>query len=317
MDRASQITSAGPEITQEYIEEAPRTYEWRVNQPMFFHQCQHIRIDSLTITNAPCWTLSFNFCQSVKISNITIDNSLVIPNNDGLHFTGSRDVIVTDCHITSGDDCIALSSITDWNVPCENFVISNCILQSASKAISIGYMHSIVRNVIVDNIIVKKSNRCFVSMCHPYTGLVENIRVSNCIFEGRSYGGNWWGNGEPIVIMVTPQHIAAYRDPLPELRFSVSVKNIAFSNITCIAERPIGIVASEPILRNIQLRDICIEIIQEARPSLKGNIIDVAPGPQNYEFPPGEFGMVYKNAQLYLENVTNESGAPVRMHKID
>ena len=316
MDIASKVTSVGPEITQEYVDEAPRTYDWRVNQPVFFHQCKNIRFDGLTITNAPCWTLSFNFCQVVKITALTIQNSLVIPNCDGMHFTGSRDILISGCHISAGDDCVALSSITDWNVPCENVVITNCIFQSASKAISVGYMHSIVRNVLIENVIVKKSNRAFVSMCHPRTGLVENIRVSNCILEGRSYGGNWWGNGEAIVIMVTPHHIPSYREPLPEPRFATSVKNVSFSNITCLAERPVGIVASELLIQNVQLKDMMIELVPEIRPSLKGNVIDLAPGPENYQIPHRGVGIVYKNASLHVEHVVDGAGKAVEIIEI-
>jgi polygalacturonase len=250
MDKPSTVTSVGPEITQEYLDEAPRTYEWRVNQPIFFHRCKNIRFEGLTITDSPCWTLSFNLCETIKMTNLTIENSLVLPNNDGMHFTGSRDVLISGCHITAGDDCVALSSITDWSVPCENVVISDCVFQSASKALSIGYMHSIVRNVLIKNVVVKKSNRAFVSMCHPRTGLVENVTVSDCVFEGRSYGGKWWGNGEPIVLMVTPHHISSYRDPLPEPRFDTCIRNVTFSNITCVAERPI---ASSPVNRSCRI----------------------------------------------------------------
>ena len=316
MDIPTKVSSVGPEITQEYLAEAPRTFDWRVNQPVFFHRCKNIRFDGLRIINAPCWTLSFNFCQTIKMTHLTIQNSLVIPNSDGMHFTGSKDILVSGCQITAGDDCIALTSITDWQIPCENIVITHCIFQSASKAISIGYMHSIVRNVLIENVIVKKSNRAFVCMCHPHTGLVENLRVSNCILEGRSYGGNWWGNGEAIVIMVTPHHLEAYRDPLPEPRFDICIKNVFFSGITCISERPIGIVASEPLIQNIQLKDMVIEVIPEIRPSLKGNVIDLAPGSENYSIPQDGIGIVYKNAQPQLENVTDQMGNPVKSLEI-
>lgn len=316
MDRPSKVTSVGPEITREYIDEAPRTYDWRVNQPIFFHRCRDVCFEGVTIVDAPCWTFSFNFCQVIKMTNLTIENSLVIPNCDGMHFTGSRDILIDGCHITAGDDCVAFTSITDWNVPCENVVVTNCIFQSASKAISIGYMHSIVRNVLIENVIVKKSNRAFVSMCHPHTGLVENVRVANCILEGRSYGGNWWGNGEAIIIMVTPHHITSYREPLPEPRFDYSMRNVTFTNITCLSERPVGIVASEPLTCNIQLKDMIIQLVPEERPSLKGNVIDLAPGPENYKIPRQGIGIVYKNAFLQVVNVVDGVGEPVELVEI-
>jgi hypothetical protein len=316
MDVPSKVVSVGPAITQEYLDEAPRTYDWRVNQPVFFHRCKNIRFEGVTIRNSPCWTLSINLCRGIKISHLTIENSMILPNDDGMHFTGSRDILIHGCLISAGDDCIALSSITDWNAACENVVISDCILQSASKAISVGYMHSIVRNVLIENVIVRKSNRAFVSMCHPRTGLVENIRVANCIFEGRTYGGNWWGNGEAIVLMVTPHHIPSYRDPLPPPRFDAGIRNVTFSDLTCLSPRPIGIVASELLVKNVQLKDITIDFIPEPRPSLKGNVFDLAPGSQNYALPHERVAIAYKNAEIRLENVVGMDGQPVDVVEI-
>lgn len=81
-------------------------------------------------------------------------------------------------HNEMGDVHSALYAITDWNAPCENAVISNCVFISASKAISVGYMHSIVRNVLIQNVTVKKSNQAFVSMCHPRTGQASRATSS-------------------------------------------------------------------------------------------------------------------------------------------
>jgi len=311
MDDPKPMHTVGPEITAAHRAEGARSYGWRVNQPIFFHQCQNIRFDGLNLINAPCWTMSFNFCRIVKMTDLTILNGLLIPNSDGMHFTGSSDILISGCAITAGDDCVALTSITDWNVPCENVTITNCVFQSASKAISVGYMHSIVRNVLIENVVIKKSNRAFVIMCHPRTGRVENVRVSNCILEGRSYAGGWWGNGEAIVIMVSPQHIERYREPLPDPRFDLAVRNVHFTNVSCHAERPIGVVATEPLTRNIQFRDVIIEIVPEERPSLKGNAIDLAPGPENYEIPKAGIGMVCVNSEPVLDNVTDADGTPI------
>ncbi len=311
MDNPRLPRTVGPPITEAHMAESARNYQWRVNQPIFFDRCENVRFEGITIRNAPCWTLSFNRCRIVKMLNLTIQNSLLIPNSDGMHFTCSSDILISGCAITAGDDCVALTAITDWSLPCENVVITNCVFQSASKAISVGYMHSIVRNVLITNVLVKKSNRAFVVMCHPSTGLVENLRVSDCILEGRSYGGNWWGNGEPIVLMATPHHIERYRDPLPDPRFDMAMRHLFFSQITCRGERPVAVVASEPMVQNLHLRDMMIEIVPEEKPSLKGNAIDLAPGPENYFIPRPNVGLYCRNARPVVERVMDAHGEPV------
>lgn len=308
MDEPHVPPTAGAAITPAHRDECTRLYDWRVNQPIFFHRCTDLRIEGLRVINSPCWTFSFNRCERIKVLNLTILNPLVIPNSDGLHFTCSRDIIIHGCHITAGDDCVALTAIADWNIPCENAVISDCIFQSASKAISVGYMHSIVRHVVINNVIVRKSNRAFVIMSHPGTGLVEHVSISNCIFEGRAYGGNWWGNGEPAVLMATPHHLADYRDPLPEKRFETAIRDVRFNQITFIGERPVAVVAEGPAVENVRISNSTVRIVPEELPSLKGHVIDLAPGPENLTVKTAGCGLVTRGAVVQLNGVTDASG---------
>lgn len=80
-----------------------------------------------------------------------------------------KGAIIRGCNVSAGDDCIALTCITDWNKPCQDFTISDCVLRSCSKAIVIGYMHSIVRNVTVTNAYVA-----------PFHGKQPVAYVENC-----------------------------------------------------------------------------------------------------------------------------------------
>ena len=93
---------------------------------------------------------------------------------------------------------IALSCITNWEKPCEDIVITNCVLRSCSKAIVIGYIYSIVRNVLISNCIIKESNRGLCFMCNDESSLVENVHISNMLIDTKIRAGNWWGNGKPI-----------------------------------------------------------------------------------------------------------------------
>ncbi len=309
LDRPTDVVTVGPEITQAHLDEAPRRHDWRVSQPIFFLRCRGLRWDGVRVVNAPCWTLSFVECQGIKMLGITIDNSMIIPNSDGMHFSSSRDIIVSDCQVSAGDDCIAFTAITDFDKPCQDIVVSNCIFRSASKAMSVGYMHSIVRNVLIQNVIVRKSNRGLVIMCNPGTGLVENVRISNCILEGRCYGGNWWGNGESIVFMATPHHHDGYRDPKPATRFDMAFRNINVSGTLCRSPRPVTVVASDArLVRNVEMKDLTIQVIPDELPSLKGNAVDLAPGPENLLVPEGRSGIFTKNAPVRVTNVVDEEG---------
>lgn len=106
------------------------------SQCIFFHNAKNVTVRGIKVIDASCWTFSFNACENVKLLGLTIDTSPNVPNDDGIHIASCKGVIIADCHISSGDDCIALSGITDWAKPCEDIVITNCVRVPARRQLS-------------------------------------------------------------------------------------------------------------------------------------------------------------------------------------
>ncbi len=265
-------------FTDEQIKECTVTHEVRPSQPIFFYRCQNVTIDGIKVLDASCWTLTFVESENIRVNNSTIKGNERVPNNDGMHFCSCKGVFITGCNIDTADDCIALSAITDWSVPCEDIVISNCRLKSFSKAIVIGYMHSIIRNVSVSNCVIKESNRAFCIMSSVGSGLVENVTVSNMVLDTRVRAGNWWGNGEPILIMGRYHH--SYSDDIPQRGYNVNVRNIFFNSIICTAENAIGIVGEQENIQNITLSNVFVTLKPSDNLMLKGRSFDLAPAKQ-------------------------------------
>jgi len=272
-------------FTQKQVEECTVSYEKRPNQPILFYRVNRFTVQGIRIVNAPCWTMSFIECKDVKVTDLTIDNDLSIPNNDGMHFVCCKDVIIRGCNISAGDDCIAMTGITDWNKPVERVIISDCLMRSCSKAISIGYMHSIVRDITITNCIIRESNRAIVFMASAGTGLIENVTISNLRLDTRIRAGNWWGNGEPVCIMGTWHNYENYRDKPPEKRFPVSVRNILFQNLICSGENVIAVIGENKSVRDIYFDHIIFELKDSENLAIKGRTVDLSPGTQIAELP--------------------------------
>lgn len=274
----------------------------RPAQCLFMHGAKNLTVSGITLLDAPCWTLTFSECENVKITGLTIDTDLNIPNDDGIHISACKGVIISDCHISSGDDCIALSCITNWEKPCEDVVITNCVLKSCSKAIVVGYMYSVVRNVVITNCIIRESNRALCLMSNDECGQIENVRVSNCILDTRVRAGNWWGNGEPIMLMVSraDYHIPPEQKPLR--RVDCTIRNVTISGVSCMGENAIGIAATSGSIREVTLRDIDYVRKPSANRALKGDIFDMAPGRENVDAPADCAIRVY-HADVTLENI--------------
>lgn len=280
------------------LQETTAPYSWRPNQPIFFHNCTHVKVRDITILDAPCWTLTFSQCRDVEVRGITNMGHPRVANNDAIHVSASRDVIIADCNLSSADDCIAISSITNWSVPCENITVTNCILRSFSKAIVLGYSHSIVRNVTISNCQIHDSNRGLCIMPAAKTGLVENVVVSGLRIDTRVRAGNWWGNGEPILMESLPYTTKDHVDHTAEINardYKVTMRNIMIRDLICTSENAGGIVGLDNG-ENISLDRVWIQLKESENLSLKGNVLDTAPAEEIFPVPEG-------NCILYINGV--------------
>ncbi|MGN0764325.1 MAG: glycoside hydrolase family 28 protein [Aristaeellaceae bacterium] len=272
-------------MTEAQLRECTVSYVKRPNQPIFFYHCTRVRIQDVKIANAPSWTMSFNECVDVLVSGVTIRNSLIIPNCDGMHFCSCREVGVHHCHISAGDDCIAVTCATNWDVPCERVTISDCVLRSCSKAISIGYMHSIVRDVTVTNCLIMESNRAIVLMASAGTGLVENVCISNVRLDTRIQAGDWWGNGEPLCLMGTWHDNPDYPVRPAAKRFDTAIRHVSVSNVVCSGENAIAVIGENNSIQDVLMENIQFTQKESANLPLKGRMIDLAPGEQTAILP--------------------------------
>jgi len=274
----------------------------RPGQCIFFHNSKNVRVSGITILDAPCWTLSFHECENVKVTGLTIDTNLNVPNDDGIHLCSCKGVIISDCNISSGDDCIALSCITNWEKPCEDVVITNCVLRSCSKAIVIGYIYSVIRNVTISNCIIKESNRGLCFMCNDECGFIENVRVNNMIIDTRIRAGNWWGNGEPIFLMALKHDYHIPVEQKPKRVTNCAIRNVHIDGVTCMGENAIGIVGKHDNIKEVTLRNIDFTRKKSENLMLKGATLDLSPSNVVVEVPAdcglyveGPFDVTFEN----------------------
>ena len=189
----------GWDITKEYSEQMVIAVVKRPTQPIFFNNCKNIKITGIKVFNSPCWTMVFSNCENIEVSNIYVDNHNRIPNNDGVHFSASRNIVVKNSTFLCGDDCFAATCITNWDGICENMVISDCLMSSRSAAIRFGHLESKVRNIVVKNVKIIRSNRALAVFCGD-NGYVKNAVFENIEADTKIHAGYWWGKGEPIVV---------------------------------------------------------------------------------------------------------------------
>lgn len=144
---------------------------------MVFSECTDVAIRDVTLRNPAFFTFYAMSCKRVHVSGVRI-HTLGSANGDGLDFEGGEDVILSDCLIEAGDDCISLKSLYPGN-PCRNFTITNCIFKSVWAGVRLGpESTSGVSGITVSN--------CRFIDCHsgikiqPSEGVVfEDLTFSN------------------------------------------------------------------------------------------------------------------------------------------
>jgi polygalacturonase len=236
--------------------DGPIGYDTRPGMMVVILQCEQVAIRDATFRDAPAWTFRIADCDDVVVTGISILNNLMVPNSDGIHCTTSRNVRIADCDIRAGDDAIIVTGFgTDVEVGgdvnkrldytgrdygnktgyAENVTVSNCILQSRSSGIRVGYGINPIRNCIFSNLVIYDSNRG-LGVFSRDAGSIENILFSDITIQNRLHSGHWWGNGEPI-------HVSAIRQD-PDIPAG-PVKNIRFRNILAESESGILIYGTE------------------------------------------------------------------------
>ena len=209
----------------------------RPTQPIFLDSCRRVRVHDVTVLDAPCWTFTFSNCEDVALERVTVENHRQIPNCDGVHFSASRRIRVSDCTFLCGDDCFAATCITDPSGVCEDIVVERCRMQSRSAAIRFGHLDSRVRNAVVRDIRVEKSNRAICVFAKD-GGSVSDIAFERIEAETKIHAGGWWGKGEPFVVCAAES--------------TGRIDRVAIRDSSFVCENP-GVVAGSGNVRGVVL----------------------------------------------------------------
>lgn len=266
------------EMIKEYEEQTvvgPETKVTRPSQPIFFNNCKNIHIHDLKIFNAPCWTVTFSNCDGIVFENCYVDNHNRIANNDGVHFSASRNGVVRNCTFLCGDDCFAATCITNTEGVCENIEVSDCLMSSRSAAIRFGHLYSKVRNIVVRDIKILPSNRG-ISIFSGDDGIVENVKISNVECETRIHAGGWWGKGEGFVICAKEK--------------AGQIKNVAIENCHFIEENPSIIAGTKGNVNGIKMENCTFEYKKGSTHPYFENKLDLQPNIPSLEKAPFKTG---------------------------
>ena len=148
-----------------WVEPRVKRGAWRPNI-LFFERCKEVCVQGLTIQNSPSWTVHPYYSERLGFYNLLIQNPYDSPNTDGFDPESCKDVLMLGCKISVGDDCIAIKSGKYYMSKfhyfrTERINIRNCRLERGHGSVTMG---------------------------SEVSSGVENVKVSQCIFEKTDRG---------------------------------------------------------------------------------------------------------------------------------
>lgn len=275
----------------------------------------NVKINGVTIANSAYWTIHLVGCYDVAISDISLLNNLKIRNGDGIDIDHSRKVRISNCFIESGDDCICLKNRREFEEygPCEDVVVTNCIMTSRSCAVKIGSENmDAIRRVLFDNCIITKSNRG-IGIQNRDEGTVSDVTFSNMTVDCRLFSDVWWGKSEPIYVTSYPRargnhKDAGWRFPKGATQGACGeVSDIRFIDIYSTSENGIFLGCDEPgKIRNITLDNVDLTLLKPAQ--YEGGVFDRRPCE-------GEGFIKAPSSGIYTENIENLNINRLNIHR--
>ncbi len=198
--------------------------------------CERVLLRDFRAMNSPEWSLLMTLSRDITVDRVKVENPWNhYYNNDGINFYSCRDVRVTNCQVDTGDDGITLKTLPGFHfdspngkvdyslprIPCENILVSDCIVRHAHGGVVIG-SETVggVRDVLVSNCVFEGTRQGIFIKGSILGGFVRNIRVSGVIMKRVENGISLMAHGGGESIM--PDTV------IP----SAKVEDIHFSNIS-------------------------------------------------------------------------------------
>lgn len=264
-------------------DEAMGTYIPAAKRPrvMVLESCRNIRLENLSVSGSPMWTLHMVDCDDLHFRNIRIENDRRLPNTDGIVLDACRRALIEDCSISTADDgiCLKTSAGPDGKAVgvCDEITVRRCTVSSMSCALKLGTeSFGDFTNVMFEDCNIVRSNRG-IGLFSRDGGAMRNIRFSRIEAECHETPGGFWGSGEAFTVTVV--------DRRPE-RQAGSVENLVVEDLSGSMEGAINLVStSKAGIHNVTLERITLsqrpgKLRTGLQYDLRPTNADIAPSPE-------------------------------------
>jgi len=233
--------------------------EWRMGQMIFFCRCRRIEVRDLRFENAQYWTCFFHDCEEIHVSNLTIRGDRMVMNTDGLDVDCCRHVLIEECDIDTGDDCVAVRANEKplgYSAPCEDIEVRNCRFSTVTCGIRLGVGAGLIRNCRFHDLEMR--NSCIgIGICPSYR-LGTCCQIEDACFEDITFTGK-----QPFILI--PCWTGQTPEDDPAIR---PLRNLTFRRIRAAGRRPSLCAGPHDgaLFSGIRFEDLALKLVEPVLP---------------------------------------------------
>lgn len=180
-------------------------------------ECDNVVVENLTIKHATDLAIYFVSSNNVQIRNLKMNVYI-----DGVSPDNSKNILIENCKIVSGDDAVVFKSSYNLNRldECKNITVRNCDLISRCNAIKFGTeSNGGFKDIFIKNINIKNTRMVGIAIESVDGGIIDNIQIDNIHMRNVN---------APFFV-----HLGKRMRAPSDLSIG-SISNIQISNITCV-----------------------------------------------------------------------------------
>ena len=162
---------------------------WRPSQMLYFVESRNVRVQDMTLRDSPYWTCFLHGCTGVAVRGLDISTRRLpihTHNGDGIDIDCCQHVTVSDCRISTADDCITLRASgarLKRQQDCSYISIANCVLSSPCNGVRVGVGDGRIHHATFDNLVIHDTRTAIdvvSSWSRQSRGVdIHDIRFSN------------------------------------------------------------------------------------------------------------------------------------------
>ena len=162
---------------------------WRPSQMLYFVESRNVRVTDLSLVDSPYWSCFLHGCTGVCVRGLDVSTRRLpihTHNGDGIDIDCCQYVTVSDCRISTADDCITLrasGSRLKRQQDCAYVTVANCVLSTPCNAVRVGVGDGRIHDAAFDNIVVYDTRTAIdivSSWSKSSRGVdIEGLRFSN------------------------------------------------------------------------------------------------------------------------------------------